>query len=174
MCLMKASSGLSESCPQIGDVPKSPVPPFGSAVPSAGKITIEMKLRAARPVPVMDGRHCYLRQRLRAGRVVLIAPHPAPQLYGRTDPTKSVRISRVRSGMAKHRHRLSDHAAHRSRNDHSTLHQRRHIRDARHQARLVRNGRRRKTLFGAVFKPPRMPEHRHSGIEWIDPAKGKG
>jgi rRNA maturation protein Nop10 len=28
---------LSESCPQIGDVPKSPVPPFGSAVPSAGK-----------------------------------------------------------------------------------------------------------------------------------------
>ena len=25
----------------------------------------------------------------------------------------------------------------------------------------VRNGRRRKTLFGAVFESPRMPEHRH-------------
>jgi len=40
-----------------------------------------------------------------------------------------------------------------------------------HQARLVRNGRRRKTLFGAVFEPLRMPEQRHSGIQWIDPPK---
>ena len=36
---MQASCGLSESCPKIGDVPKSPFPSVAALVPSAGTIT---------------------------------------------------------------------------------------------------------------------------------------
>jgi hypothetical protein len=35
---MQASCGLSESCPKIGDVPKSPFPSVAALVPSAGTI----------------------------------------------------------------------------------------------------------------------------------------
>ena len=37
--LAQASCGLSESCPKIGDVPKSPFPSVAALVPSAGTIT---------------------------------------------------------------------------------------------------------------------------------------
>src|SRR3954447_14885822 len=42
---IQASSCLSESCPKIGDVPKSPVPPPAALVPSAGTITLRIHLR---------------------------------------------------------------------------------------------------------------------------------
>jgi hypothetical protein len=37
---------LSESCPKIGDVPKSPFPSVAALVPSAGTITLQIKLRS--------------------------------------------------------------------------------------------------------------------------------
>jgi hypothetical protein len=43
---IQASCGLSESCPKIGDVPKSPFPPVAALVPSAGAITLQIKLRS--------------------------------------------------------------------------------------------------------------------------------
>src|SRR5207244_12353129 len=36
---IQASAGLSESCPKIGDIPKSPFPSVAALVPSAGTIT---------------------------------------------------------------------------------------------------------------------------------------
>jgi hypothetical protein len=38
---VRASGGLTESCPKIGDVPKSPFPPVAALVPSAGTITLK-------------------------------------------------------------------------------------------------------------------------------------
>jgi hypothetical protein len=40
--------GLSESCPKIGDVPKSPFPSVAALVPSAGTIKLQIELRFAR------------------------------------------------------------------------------------------------------------------------------
>jgi hypothetical protein len=51
---IQASCGLSESCPKIGDVPKSPFPSVAALVPSAGTIhskkscTLQKELRSAR------------------------------------------------------------------------------------------------------------------------------
>src|SRR5262249_2594513 len=50
---IRASAGLSESCPKIGDVPKSPFPSVAALVPSAGTITLQIELRSAR-VPLVS------------------------------------------------------------------------------------------------------------------------
>jgi hypothetical protein len=41
-----ASSGLSESCPKIGDVPKFPFHTVAALVPSAGTITLQIELHS--------------------------------------------------------------------------------------------------------------------------------
>ena len=41
-CMKRTSSSLSESCPKIGDLPKSPFPPVAALVPSAGTITLQI------------------------------------------------------------------------------------------------------------------------------------
>jgi hypothetical protein len=43
-CMKRTSSSLSESCPKIGDLPKSPFPPVAALVPSAGIITLQISL----------------------------------------------------------------------------------------------------------------------------------
>jgi hypothetical protein len=43
---VQTSSGLSESCPKIGDVPKSPFPTVAALVPSAGTTTFQIELRS--------------------------------------------------------------------------------------------------------------------------------
>src|SRR5919198_5717641 len=45
---LRAGAGLSEGCPKIGDVPKSPFPSVAALVPSAGTIPLQKKLRSAR------------------------------------------------------------------------------------------------------------------------------
>src|ERR1700730_11741607 len=53
----QTSSGLSESCPKIGDVPKSPFPTVAALVPSAGTIALQIELHSdagavgTRPLP---------------------------------------------------------------------------------------------------------------------------
>jgi hypothetical protein len=47
MCQTQSSNGLSERCPQIGDLPKSPVPQLAALVPSAGTTTLKIELRSA-------------------------------------------------------------------------------------------------------------------------------
>jgi hypothetical protein len=44
--LIRASTGLSESCPKNADVPKSPFPAVAALVPSAGTITLQIELRS--------------------------------------------------------------------------------------------------------------------------------
>jgi hypothetical protein len=46
-----ASSGLSESCPKIGDVPKSPFHTVAALVPSAGIIILQIELHSRMRVP---------------------------------------------------------------------------------------------------------------------------
>src|SRR5436190_23811440 len=44
--LILASSGLSERCPKIGDVPKSPFHTVAALVPSVGIITLQIELHS--------------------------------------------------------------------------------------------------------------------------------
>jgi hypothetical protein len=41
-CMQRTSSSLSESCPKIGDLPKSPFPSAAALVPSAGTTTLQI------------------------------------------------------------------------------------------------------------------------------------
>jgi hypothetical protein len=102
-----ASSGLSESCPKIGDVPKFPFHTVAALVPSAGTITHQIELHSdaraisTRPLP---------RPRAACGARPLIERKPPSRHSIRRPDRKGPGISGPTTNSFRNNDRLSNSA----------------------------------------------------------------